>query len=303
MQDGRRPGRRRRRRRRLARRRCWPAGGARGGPARAPGAGRWRAERRCRTTRSTTWRGCAQRLRGVQLVAATSSDLPLLGFHGASATDAGRRGATPEQAQSLEAALGRFADVAQRSLVAGRSLAGSGLAATAGAGAGGGIGFALLLLGATRLDGVQARRSLRPGFAQRLRSADLVVTGESVFGWHSVRSGVVACGGGRCAGDRAAGRASSPSRWRSAAARRSTWACPAPTRCADRPGWLADVRSRPVRGPGPPGSPGCAHLVPLTTYPGGRARSCPGSPGTCRARWWLPLTAASSTSRRVGMRE
>ncbi|GAA4356454.1 glycerate kinase family protein [Angustibacter luteus] len=132
-----------------------------------------------------------QRLRGVQLVAATSSDLPLLGFHGASATDAERRGATPEQAQQLEAALGHFAHVAQRSQVAGRSLGGSGMAGVAGAGAGGGIGFALLLLGATRVDGVQEVLAAT-GFAQRLSGADLVVTGESVFGWHSMRGGVVA---------------------------------------------------------------------------------------------------------------
>jgi len=132
-----------------------------------------------------------ERLRGVQLVVATTDDLPLLGFHGASATDAQRRGATAEQAQRLEAALGHFADVAQRALVAGRSLGGSGLAATAGAGAGGGVAYALLLLGAQRVDGVRAVLEATR-FTERLRHSDLVVTGEAVFGWHSLRSGVVA---------------------------------------------------------------------------------------------------------------
>ncbi len=134
--------------------------------------------------------GARERLRDVELVAATAADLPLLGFHGASATDAERRGASAEQAQALESALGHFADLAQRGLVAGRSLAGSGLAATAGAGASGGIGFALLLLGARRVEGVtEVLAATR--FAERLRDADLVVTGERVFGWESLRAGVV----------------------------------------------------------------------------------------------------------------
>lgn len=132
-----------------------------------------------------------ERLAGVELVVATAADLPLLGFHGASATDAVRRGATPEQAQALEAALGRFAELAQRSLVAGRSLAGAGLAAAAGSGAGGGIGFALLLLGGRRVDGVEVVLAATR-FAERLRGSDLLVTGERVFGWPSLRSGVVA---------------------------------------------------------------------------------------------------------------
>src|SRR5438874_1524717 len=62
-------------------------------------------------------------LAGVELVLASDTDLPLTGFSGASATEAAGRGASPEQAQALEAALGRLADVAQRSLVAGRPLA------------------------------------------------------------------------------------------------------------------------------------------------------------------------------------
>jgi glycerate 2-kinase len=131
-----------------------------------------------------------ERLRGVELVVATASDLPLLGFHGASATDAERRGAEPAQAQALESALGHFADIAQRSSVAGRPLVGSGLAGTAGAGAGGGIGFALLLLGARRVDGVRAVLDAT-GFTSLLRHHDLVVTGEALFGADSLRRGAV----------------------------------------------------------------------------------------------------------------
>lgn len=114
-------------------------------------------------------------LAGVELVAATDDDLPLLGFHGTSAAHAQARGATAEQAQQLEAALGRFADVAQRSLVAGRPLLGRGLAAAAGSGAAGGAAFALLLLGASRTDGV-ATVCDAVGLDTRLAAADLVVT-------------------------------------------------------------------------------------------------------------------------------
>jgi glycerate kinase len=132
-----------------------------------------------------------ERLSGVQVVLASSSDLPLLGFHGASATDAVRRGATPEQAQELERVLGRYAEVAQRSLVAGRPLGGTGLAGTAGAGAGGGIGFALLLLGGTRVDVVTAVAQAAD-LTARVAGADLVLTGEARFGWSSLSGGVVA---------------------------------------------------------------------------------------------------------------
>ena len=98
-----------------------------------------------------------QRLTGIELVLAGATDVALLGFHGTSATYAEGKGATPEQAQALEAALGHYADLAAGSLVAGRPLLGKGPAAAPGSGAGGGLGFALLLLGATYQDGVGGR--------------------------------------------------------------------------------------------------------------------------------------------------
>jgi glycerate 2-kinase len=130
-------------------------------------------------------------LAGVRLVLASDTDVPLTGLSGASATDAQARGATAEQAQALEAALGRLADVAQRSLVAGRPLAGRGSAGSAGAGAGGGLGFALLLLGAVRRPAVEVVLDV-VRLADEVARADLVVTGESRFGWASLHDGVVA---------------------------------------------------------------------------------------------------------------
>ena len=121
------------------------------------------------------------RFSGIDLVAATDTDLPLLGFHGTSATYAQAHGASAEQAQQMESALGRYAEVAQRSLVAGRALLGRGQGAEPGSGAAGGAGFALLLLGARRVSGVQSvLGAVR--FEEHLARSDLVVTGAGTFG-------------------------------------------------------------------------------------------------------------------------
>jgi glycerate 2-kinase len=141
------------------------------------------------------------RLGGVQLVAATDSVLPLLGFHGLSAMVAQPAvGAVPEPhtepespelAQRLEIALGRFADVAQGSLVAGRPLSGRGYAGEAGSGCGGGVAFALLLLGARRVSGVRAVMDA-VGLPRRLAGTDVLLTGEQSFDRASLGEQVVA---------------------------------------------------------------------------------------------------------------
>jgi glycerate kinase len=126
---------------------------------------------------------------GVELVAASDVDVPLLGFHGASAGFAEQKGATPEQAQRLERALGDFAAAAVEAAGLPRSLPRP-LAREPGAGAAGGLGFALALLGARRAPGaaaVLAAVNLR----DRIAAADLVVTGEGTFDWQSLRGKVV----------------------------------------------------------------------------------------------------------------
>jgi glycerate kinase len=128
-------------------------------------------------------------LDGVELVAATDTDIPLLGFKGAAAWLAEGQGATPEQAQHLDRALGRFAQVALDAL--GPQRAPQRLVAEPGAGAAGGLGFGLLLLGARREIGAQAVLDA-VGFADRLARADLVVTGEGTLDWQSLRGKVVA---------------------------------------------------------------------------------------------------------------
>jgi glycerate kinase len=121
----------------------------------------------------------------VEIVAATDVDVPLLGFHGASAGFAEQKGATPEQAQRLELALGDFAAAACDAAGVPRALAREG-----GAGAAGGLGFGLLLLGGRRVGGAGAVLDA-VGFRARVEAADLVVTGEGSFDWQSLRGKVV----------------------------------------------------------------------------------------------------------------
>ena len=142
-----------------------------------------------------------RRLRGTRLVVATDVDVPLLGLQGASAGFAAQKGATPEQAQRLEAALGHFADLAVRALgddARPDLLSGAGTSAGArrrltqapGAGAAGGLGFGLMLLGGHRVPGSAAvLDAVR--FDALLADTDLVVTGEGSFDWQSLRGKVV----------------------------------------------------------------------------------------------------------------
>jgi glycerate 2-kinase len=135
-----------------------------------------------------------QRFAGVELVLATDVESPLLGLQGASAVFAPQKGASPEVAQALEGALGRYAEVVRRTapeptdLLTGKPRR---LDKEPGAGAAGGLGYALYLLGGTRVSGVE--EVLRAvGFRDLAAAADLVVTGEGCFDWSSLQGKVVA---------------------------------------------------------------------------------------------------------------
>ena len=134
-----------------------------------------------------------ERLRAIELVLATDVDSPLLGLQGASAVFAPQKGATPEMAQQLEAALGHFTEVVGRGVPVSRDLL-SGkdirLERQPGAGAAGGLGYGLMLLGAHRVSGVHAVLDA-VGFDALVQSADLVITGEGTFDWQSLRGKVV----------------------------------------------------------------------------------------------------------------
>ncbi len=133
------------------------------------------------------------RLAGVDLVIASDVDSPLLGLKGASAVFAAQKGASDEDAQRLEGALGHFASVVARVRPPATDLlTGSAIRPERepGAGAAGGMGYGLLLLGARRVSGVEAVLGA-VGFGALVAAADLVVTGEGCFDWQSLRGKVV----------------------------------------------------------------------------------------------------------------
>ena len=133
------------------------------------------------------------RFRGVDLVIASDVDSPLLGLKGASAVFGPQKGASEEDAQRLENALGHFASVVARVRPPAKDLLTGTLLRPErepGAGAAGGLGYALHLLGARRVSGVEAVLDA-VGFADLVASADLVVTGEGTFDWQSLRGKVV----------------------------------------------------------------------------------------------------------------
>jgi glycerate kinase len=115
--------------------------------------------------------GIDPRLRECEVLGATDVSNPLCGPEGASIVYGPQKGATPDVALRLDAALRHYAEVIERDL-------GVAVADVPGAGAAGGLGAGLIaFLGA----------SIRPGIdviaeavqlAERIRGADLVLTGE-----------------------------------------------------------------------------------------------------------------------------
>ncbi|MEU2063203.1 glycerate kinase [Streptomyces sp. NPDC013455] len=117
--------------------------------------------------------GLDPRLSGVELVLASDVDNPLTGPKGAPAVYGPQKGASPEDVETLDAALAHFAKV----LEAEAGPRAAEYAASAGAGAAGGIGYGALLLGARFRAGIEVMLDVL-GFAPALERASLVVTGE-----------------------------------------------------------------------------------------------------------------------------
>lgn len=147
--------------------------------------------------------GLRRRLAGLDLVIAADVDVPLLGLHGASAGFAEQKGATPQQAQDLERALGHFAqlvvtavarDGVRTDLLAsgpgGSAGSGRSLTQLPGAGAAGGIGFALAVLGGRVVPGARVVADA-VGLDDAVRDSDVVVTGEGTLDWQSLHGKVV----------------------------------------------------------------------------------------------------------------
>lgn len=115
--------------------------------------------------------GLDPRLADTKVIAATDVRNLLCGPDGASLVYGPQKGATPEQAAELDAALRRWAEVIERDM-------GIAVADVPGAGAAGGLGAGLLAF---------CEAQVRPGFdvvaevvglAKKVAEADLVVTGE-----------------------------------------------------------------------------------------------------------------------------
>lgn len=119
--------------------------------------------------------------REIEIVLASDVDTQLLGLVGATKTFGPQKGLSEEELLVADGRLQRFAELTDRKLAAGK-----------GAGAAGGIGFALLLLGATRVPGVDVVAQAVE-LADQVRGADLVITGEGAFDFSS-RAGKVAYG-------------------------------------------------------------------------------------------------------------
>ena len=113
-------------------------------------------------------------LSGIEVIAATDVDNPLLGPRGAAAVYGPQKGASPQDVAALEAGLARWADVAEQAL-------GRPWRDDRGAGAAGGLGFAALaFLGASTQPGIELLLDLL-SFRDHLRGARLVITGEGAL--------------------------------------------------------------------------------------------------------------------------
>jgi len=110
-------------------------------------------------------------IRRAVIEVATDVRNPLSGPDGAACVFAPQKGATPAEVATLDAALTRFAVIAERDLGA------AGLADLAGSGAAGGAGFALALIGAALVSGAALVCDL-VGLDAALIGADLALTGE-----------------------------------------------------------------------------------------------------------------------------
>lgn len=120
------------------------------------------------------------RLAGVDLVAASDVDNPLLGLRGATNVFGPQKGLVGDADRlAADAALTTFAELADRRVADHR-----------GAGAAGGLGYALLLLGGVREPGFDTVAHA-VGLPDLVAGVDLVITGEGKLDWQSMSGKVV----------------------------------------------------------------------------------------------------------------
>lgn len=139
------------------------------------------------------WTAAQRLLDGIELVIATDVDLPLLGMFGATKMFGPQKGLEDHEVITVDGILDDFVVAACGSSPAERQVADA-----KGAGAAGGLGFALLLLGATRVSGIDLIAE-SAGLTKQATKHDLVVTGEGTFDYSS-RAGKVVYGVALAAG-------------------------------------------------------------------------------------------------------
>lgn len=131
--------------------------------------------------------------RGTTLLLAHASNMPLTGFHGASAALGVEHGVPAEVTQQLEEAMGLLTEQVNRVLPPRKDLlTGHRIRAERadGAGVGGGVGYAAILLGATPVVGASLVIE-QVGLADVLPGA-LLVTGGEAYDYRTVHDGVIA---------------------------------------------------------------------------------------------------------------
>ncbi|MCV7150699.1 glycerate kinase family protein [Mycolicibacterium pyrenivorans] len=122
-------------------------------------------------------------LDGIELIAASDVEHPLLGPRGAAAVFGPQKGADPDTVAVLEDRLAAWAE--ELTVAAGRPVGDD-----PGAGAAGGIGAALIALGGRRESGA-AIIAEHTGLVDDVAAADLVITGEGRFDDQSLHGKVV----------------------------------------------------------------------------------------------------------------
>jgi glycerate kinase len=114
------------------------------------------------------------RLAGVEVVVACDVENPLCGPRGASTVYGPQKGADREMIAILDRNLGRFADVVARDL-------GAAIRDLPGAGAAGGLGGGLVAFASGRLEPGVSLVMRSVNLADRLKGADLCLTGEGAI--------------------------------------------------------------------------------------------------------------------------
>ena len=126
-----------------------------------------------------------EKISDIELIAASDVDNPLLGLRGATAVFGPQKGADDFAVMELEGALENFA------ALCGRRRDGKDPAVALGAGAAGGLGYGLLLLGGTRVAGIETvLESVK--LDDEINSADLIITGEGCLDDQSLHGKVIA---------------------------------------------------------------------------------------------------------------